>query len=446
VTSAKDLVPPPGRGKPRFPSEGKLLKPLAVLPLAACQLLFLLLAAAPMAFGSAHLGDWLVLAAAVLLPAGILITLRRRKVGPRWQITIGYFAAAPVLAFLAVDDPALLRPVTLSDIAPAFPGAEESFDVLMRYGRSQPLGRDFKAPQRIFRQGPYTDPGKPEAWAKWLAGHRADIEADWAELAPVRAWWDELSAFERLGDLTPGRIDAEVMAFAPARSYSQHAVAIAGLRALDGHGDEAFATLQPLLEVSRKLEPSSRTLVRFMIARVIQRMAIEAATFVLDHTHVSPAARLRFAAALAGGSGGEAGARRLIGIEYAFGLEAHHGLQIGNFIELYTTRAFPAGDFRRGLPYGALNFLRALVFNPNRTFNLIGDLTRRRQDAAAVRQTERIGEIDRAFFANEGRPRFKNLAGSAFIIQSTPNLTKVAESYWRIEDLRTALHRRLSET
>ncbi len=435
----------PAANAPRASFASRALRVLLFLPLCAAWTLFLALAVTPLGLRSRHVSDWLTLAAVVLLPIGLAVILRRRRVEAKWRIVTGYLAVAPVLAYLATDDPSLRRPVSLSEIAPAFPGAEKSFAVLMRYGKSQPLARDFKASQRIFRKGPYVDASKPAAWGQWLVEHRSDVEADWVELAPVRAWWDELAAFDRIGDLTPGRIDAEIMAFAPVRSYSQHAVAIAGLQALDGHGDEAFATLQPLLEVSRKLEPSARTLVRFMIARVMQRMAVETATFVLDRTTVSPPARARFAAALTGGSSGEAGARRLIGIEYAFGLDAFFDLKIGDFIRSYAHEHFQAGDLRRELPFHPLNALSPFVFNPRRTFNLIGDLTARRQDLAGRRQGETISELDRAFFADEGRPRFKNLVGTVFMFQSTPALTKVTESYWKIEDLRTALHDRLAK-
>ncbi|MBI5766865.1 MAG: hypothetical protein HZA93_03670 [Verrucomicrobia bacterium] len=423
----------------------RFLRGALYLPLVTAYVLFVALAIIPLVLGQPRVADWLTLAAAVVLPIALTGILRRRAVAPLPRIAIGYAVVLPVLVYLAADDAALLHPVTLNDISPAFPGAEKSFAVLMRYAKRQPLGRDFKAPNRIFKQGPFVGPDKPEAWAKWLAEHRADIEADWADLAPVRAWWDELATFDRIGDLTPGRIDADIMAFAPVRSYSQRAAAIAGLQALDGQGDAAFATLQPLLEVSRRLEPSARTLVRFMIARVMQRMALEAAAFVLDRTTVSPAARARFAAALAGGSGGEAGARRLIGIEYAFGLDAFVDLHIGDLLQFNASENLRAGDWRRELPLHALNFFSPLVFNPRHTFNLLGGLNERRQELAARRAAAKIGEMDQAFFRGEGRPRFKNLAGAMFMLQSTPALVKVTESYWKIEDLRTALRDRLAK-
>ena len=422
----------------------RFLRTLLVLPLAAALLLFLALAIAPLALGTPAAIDWLTLAAVVVLPVALAVIVRRRGIAPLPRIAIGYAAILPVVIYLSIDDPVLRRPITLKEFAPAFPGAEQSFAVLMRYSKSQTLRTNFRAPDRIFKKGPFSDPGKPEAWAKWLDERRADVEADWADLAPVRAWWDELAAFDRLGDLTPGRVDADIMAFAPVRSYSQHAAAIAGLHALDGRGDDAFATLQPLLEVSRKLEPSARTLVRFMMARVMQRTALEAAAFVLDRTPVSPAARARFAAALERGSSGEAGARRLIAIECAFSHDAFQELGIGDFIQFYAAEQFHPGDLRRELPFHALNFASPLIFNPRRTFNLVGELTARNQELAAHRQAGKIAESNRAFFADEGRLRFKNLAGALLMQRSLPALTKVTETYWKIEDLRTALRTRLA--
>ncbi len=93
------------------------------------------------------------------------------------------------------------------------------------------------------------------------------------------------------------------------RTYTQYAVAIASLQALDGRGDEAFATLTNLYCVARKLEPNARTLVRAMIAKVIQKMALNTAGFVLDHATVSPASRVALAAEMSAATAGPAGAR-----------------------------------------------------------------------------------------------------------------------------------------
>ena len=303
-----------------------------------------------------------ILAFIVLVPIALLTLAWRLRLRSWWWLGGGYLAAAPVLVYLAIDDASIRRPVSIEEIAPAFPGAEKSFEVLMRYGKAHPLSREFKAPDRIFRGLPafQGDPGKADAWRTWLLARRADIEADWADLAPVRAWWAELNTFDRIGDLTPTTMDAEIMAFAPVRSYSQHAVAIAGLLAIDGRGDEAVATLLPVLQVGRRLQPSARTLVRFMIAVVLEKMSVNAAAFILDNATVSPGMKAKLAAALEGGCRGEAGARRLVGIEYSFQLGALLDKPLG---DLFLTFTAPVQglDLRRH----ALNLMSPLTGAPS---------------------------------------------------------------------------------
>jgi hypothetical protein len=355
----------------------------------------------------------------------------------RW-IGAGYLVLAPVFAYLAADDPVLRRPMTMDEIAPAFPGAEESFAVLMRYGNRHPLGRDFRQPQRMWRKAwdsaEVVDPSKPAGWQIFVVRRRDDIEADWAELAPVRAWWTELNAFDRIADLTPMRFDAETMVFSLFRAMSQRGCAIASLQALDGHGDAAVETLLPILEVSRKLQPSARTLVRPMIAIVMERMCLETANFVLDHAAVSPAARTRLVAVLSGGGDGAAGARRLIAIEYA--------------AQLGVARDRPLGDlmFRVSSPWlrRGLNTVSPLVFNPRATFNLYGDFVAEEQELAANREFDQLAARTKTFLEHTARPHFKNFVGTLLLGVTTPILSAVAKSYWKAQDTRAALLARLT--
>jgi len=248
--------------------------------------------------GSAVVAGIMTLALIVLVTTGVLLAAWKLKLRSWWWIAGGYLAVAPVLAYLAVDDPVYRRPVTVEELAPPFPGAEKSFEVLMRYGKQHPLGKSFKEPPSIVAGKSAREPGP---WREIIVANRAAFETRWTELAPVRAWWDELNAFDRIGDLTPPRSDAEVVAFHPFRAMSQNGCAVAGLLAIDGRGDEAIDVLIPLIQVGRKIQPSARTLVRLMIGIVIERMTLETAGFVLDTTTVSPAARARLARALQGG-------------------------------------------------------------------------------------------------------------------------------------------------
>jgi len=73
-----------------------------------------------------------------LLPIAMLVLARRFGLTSwRWA-GCGWLAIAPVLAYLAADD-APRRLIKLEEIAPAFPGAEKSYAVLMRYDKKHAI-------------------------------------------------------------------------------------------------------------------------------------------------------------------------------------------------------------------------------------------------------------------------------------------------------------------
>jgi hypothetical protein len=377
------------------------------------------------------------------IPLLIFSQLRRLQRRSWWWVGGGYLALAPVLIYLAADDSAIRRPVTVEEIAPAFPGAEQSFAVLMRYGKDHALGRHFREPHQIYPQdtSQARDPAQPEKWTNWLLAQRKSIEAGWAELAPVRAWWAELNAFDRIGDLTPARPDGEIPAFSPIRSVTMQACAIAGLQALDGHGDEAMATVLPILEVSRKLQLSARTLVRDMIGVSSERLSLLAIGFVLDHATISPPMRARLIAALSAGGGGAAGARRLVAIAYTIDLQT------------MVENPRPLGDTINSLLFyyhpptvrHALNLAGPFLYNPRATLNLYGEFMSDLQELFARREMAEVEARTQRFFDEDARPQFKNFMGREFIRAAVPVYTKVGENYWRIQDLRTALLARVSQ-
>src|SRR4051812_1302539 len=210
-----------------------ILRLLARVGLATAIVFLLALAIVPVVLVPTFSGG-LAIAVIVVIPVAVVVAARRLRWAPWTPIAVGYAALVPVLAYLALDDRDLRHPANVEELSPAFPGAEKSYGVLMQYGKNHPLGKDFRAPSRMMTAGLFVDAAKPAEWPKWLTTHRSEVEADWAELAPVRVWWDELTSFDRIADLTPLRVDAEIIAFAPIRSYSMHASAIAGLQALDG--------------------------------------------------------------------------------------------------------------------------------------------------------------------------------------------------------------------
>jgi hypothetical protein len=380
----------------------------------------------------------LILGAVTLVVPLILVVWAGRRHWLTWPIlTGGGLAAGAVLVWLAWDDPVLRHPLTIAELAPAFDGAERSHAVILEYGKHHPTeeSRVFSARKNPF----YFTVGSPvdaEKWIAFLRNNRATIETEWTAAAPQRAWLDRLNAFDRLGDLTPADIGADIPRFDIWRFLAQRSCAIASLQALDGHGDEAIASLLPMLEVSRKFETSSRTLVRLMMARTAQRLCCQTGGFILDHAQPGPAARARLLAALEGGNG-PAGARRIVLMEYAFFMPA--------FARTSVTEA--ATGFHFGQPTPAprfLNLFTRLLFNVRATANLYGDAI---YDLAALAEARDLGGFavkQQAFLASAQRlGGMKNLGGRLLLNMSVPAYQKILQSYWETEDVRLALRQRL---
>lgn len=351
------------------------------------------------------------------------------------RIAVGYAALGAILAYLAHDDPTFRHPMAMEDISPVFPGEEAGYAVLMRYGKEHPLGLKFEAPAFKAAYSSF-DPASPALWRETITSRRAEFEEHWDRLATERAWWSELNGLGRIGDLMPAKWDGEILSFKVIRAVSQHAIAIAGLQAIDGQGDQAVDTLLPILGVGRKLQPYSRTLVREMIGIVVEKLAIETATFILDTTPVSPEARARLVAALKEGDP-EAGARHLLATEYA--------VQFG-----WMTRE-PAGNLLSEISNGGrkawwvslLNFLSPCLYLPRATFNSVGDLYADSIDMVANRKLDQMGpRLDR-FDREAWAPGLKNPLGRYLALISIPAYSKVAENYWLTQDLRAALLKRL---
>lgn len=377
----------------------------------------------------------LTLVVAVGLPLGSLI-YGRRKGWLRWpQFAALWSLVIATGVYLSWDEPTVTRPLTMDELSPPLPGDQATFQMVMRYAKNTPTANAVTAPKSGVPAATSDIARAPDKWAQFLKTNRAAIEADWEKLAPVRAWWDELATQPRLGDLTVPHPSAPIMAFQPVRAYSQLASAMASLQALDGKGDEAMATVTKLYSVARKLEPSSRTLVRTMIAKVMQRMAMNTATFVLDRSTVSPAARAAFVAELTAATNGPAGARRLILIEYTF---------FQPYLSLFIEGAPVTEEKEERVLQKFLRLNGHLVINPNATQNLVGD---RYYQLAALAEQRRMGELEvnKAAFNTDFTTGYhvKNIGGRLFASMTMPALSKVTQSYWEIDDLRLTLLKRL---
>lgn len=357
-----------------------------------------------------------------------------------WKvIAAGWLVVLPVLGWLAWDEPAVRQPLPVEEFSPAFPGAEQSYAVLMQYSKQTPSdeAKAFAAFKPAF-QFSGSDPSNPTQWLEFVTANRVGFEKDWAALAPQRRWLGELATFDRIGDLTPSDYSANLPTFNVWRTLSQRTCGLATLQALDGHGDEAFATLLPMLDVSRKLQLSSRTLVRTMIAIVSERMCLETAALVLDQTPVSAGSRTRLAAALAPEIA-PALARRLLLMEYVQFAPLTMKMKLGDQIAPKESR-HNQYNLRR-----ALNLVSVLFYNPIATTNMYGDRIRELANLAEARElgpfNVRYQDFGSIVWRQTG---MKNIGGRFMLSMGVPAYNKILESHWKTADLRVALRARLT--
>lgn len=374
-------------------------------------------------------------AATVLLPALLLLWASRRRRLTGRVVAVAWLAVAPVLVWLARDEPAILHPLPVEEFSPAFPGAEESYRVLMEYSRKSPSAEAQAFARATFQARNIPGVAQRDRYLAFIAANRAALAADWETLAPQRAWLGRLNAFERFGDLTPGDFAADIPDFRAWRLLSQHLCAHAAGLAADGRSDEALLALVPLLEAGRKLQTSSRSLVRTMMGVTVERMAFDTAALVLDQGAVAPETRARVRAAL-GTVSATAMARRLVQIEYAQFAPRFGHLRLGELLML--------GREGGGVVRPVLNFLSGFAINPNATINLYGRFVEELAGHAERRELGKLAAARAALHRQfRGEMRMKNLGGRLVVWISTPAYDRMVGSHWKLTDLREELLRRL---
>ncbi|HWA16069.1 MAG TPA: NACHT domain-containing protein [Gemmatimonadales bacterium] len=347
-----------------------------------------------------------------------------------------YGLLALVTAYLAWDEQPVRPLTTTVQLAPVMPGTEKSYAVLKRFYGNQPASRAFKWPRLNFIETPQDD----ARWRQFLAEHRAEIEANWVALEPMRAWLDELNRFERIADLENNPLSWMGFNVMMRRVLLQNAMAVAALQALDGQGDAALSELLPLLEVGDKLETAARGKSVFETGRDLQGAALLGAAFVLDNARVSDSVRGRFAAALARGAHPE-GVRRLFALRRAMLVAASRSpLQYDYYWR----------DPVTGAILDAVGWLEPVIFNRQATLNRWDRLLADLEELSLRRDFAGIERRWQEFAAAESRQRFKNIGGAWFSwsFQSRLNWEdrgkELAENYWKVEDRRAAVAEKLS--
>lgn len=368
---------------------------------------------------------WFALVATVGCLVALYFINRWLREKPWSVLAGGYIIVAPVFIYAVYDETEFKRSLTLAELSPSPARAEESWRVTLWYTIRPNLPAERTMPNHGYVPGATSD---PEKWAAHLTQNRVQAQRAWETLAKEREWFAAMNAFPAIGDLMPARFEGPIIRFRPFRTVVQVCCAQAGLLALDGKGDEAVDVLLPVVEVSRKLEPSARSLVRFMVARASLGTIVETVHFVLARSQVSAAKRAALAAVLEGGSGGKAGVRRLLWIEYAFLYEA-----------FFANGGMAGFEPEGGLSKAILMGLTRPFFLRRATANEYAAVLEELTLLAEQREFGRLDARQREFADEQVRGRFKNIIGSLLLHISMPSYRKMVESYWKKEDQRVAL-------
>jgi hypothetical protein len=170
----------------------------------------------------------------------VLFMARRWALKRGWLSVVSRTVVAACLAgylvYLSRDEPVAPSVARNHAVMAGRCEDEASFMLTLRYTPAPGGGRVFTAPTRKLD---FTQKG--EKRSAYLLAHRAEIEANWAELAEVRTWWAEMAAQPQLGDQPSKNFSHPFIRFQPVRVYTQHALAIAALKAIDGDESGAWA-------------------------------------------------------------------------------------------------------------------------------------------------------------------------------------------------------------
>ena len=208
-------------------------------------------------------------------------------------------------------------------------------------------------------------------------------------------------------------------------------------------GCGALAMVGDVYKVGARLEPSSRTLIRAMIAKSVQRSALEAAGFVLDHATVSAEARRSFARLLAEPAGGRAGARRLVLTESAGFFQSARG--IATFSTL-SPRLPSRESWPLYIERCANTLILKITLNPQATANRLNEAMEGCSFSAETRELGGLEGMEEKLDADLfGHFQVKNLSGRLLIPMAVPHYAGLVRTYWETEDRRAALLKRLGE-
>lgn len=367
-----------------------------------------------------------------------LFAVRRAGLRQGWwalRVRIGLAAGLAIaMVYLGRDEP--VAPIVDRNAA-VFSGGnqdEVTYRLTLRYTPESAGGRAPVVPTVKLRF-----PSDAAKRREYLVAHRAEIEADWAALSEVRAWWNEMAGHESLGDRSSWTVDQRFIRFAPVRAYQQTALAVAELQAMDGDRDGAIERVMGVYKVGAYLEESTCTLIRGMISVVVQKDALRSAEAVLDSGPVSATVRDRMAAMLAARPGDGSGIGRMMLCEAMYASSSIRAMGDG-------LQGPQINRWRDALWRCVGAGLRLFAFNPQATINRVHERMARAAELADARKPEELRAWEDRLRAEPGDGfRVKNIGGRIMVPLVFPAFSTIAKTYWEKEDRRAELLARLRD-
>ncbi|AKC82827.1 hypothetical protein IMCC26134_08675 [Verrucomicrobia bacterium IMCC26134] len=391
-------------------------------------------------------------------PAGFVFLTAVFLAGPLWVLTrrLRFSATSPApcclsasfalaasvavfLAWMASDDETLRHTTIPPALRNDHPAANSGYELTLRYSINVPGSLLSTVPEsKLVFPSAELGAENDAKWTDFIVKNSTELDTLWPKLAPLHSWMGELATAPYLGDHTD-HTDSPILHFRSMRLISQASCARALLLAAEGRRDEAVETVLPLLAASRNIQPHSNNLVRRMIGLVMQRLAQNTLTRVLATGGISPANRDRLSAALAPAPDAAEQASLLIWCEYP----ALSNLLLSIDAENATT-IFSLPGSENSLLRGLARFAFSVSMNPQLTVNQYGDYLVRSGDAASRRDLATL-KTNANEFIEHLAVKFpgKNYGGRMILAMATPAYAKVVENYWKAEDERAALLKRL---
>jgi hypothetical protein len=368
-------------------------------------------------------GYWMI--AALLLGLGVYAVAKKLC----WKILLpGLLLVSSGLFYLRWEG----EPPQQADLGLRVTEADERYRIVMWMAKDSPYSRVSELCISSTAATYLRLPAETKDWSAYIEKYRDEILQAWEKDLLGREWVDAINAHPPAGVWPLRTFSDPLLQFLPIRASSSVRTARAYALALDGHRDEAFSLLVPLISVWQHLQRTGPGLVNGMIANVVLKNCYITSEEILKLGDISNETKTVLAETLNSAPTMRQVVRNGILGEYESMAGAVDAAQT-----MYSQQNLTQNQKLSLVSW----YMPHLVSSPNLTKREIMHSLQRPCELAVARQLERLKAFEKA------KPSWslKNPAGMALLNMGTPSLAKVVEHWWQVEDLRLELLKQLEK-